>query len=338
MTAAVEGGGSTLPLVDVHAHVVLEGTLGAAGVHGPELVEDPPSFRVGGYVLEGVRYRGSPFMDVDRRLAAMDAAGIDRQVLSPNPLTYLHHVPAADAVAFCRRHNDELTELVAGHPDRLLAVAALPLQDPSAAAAELARAVGDLGMLGAYVGAESAAGQLDDPAMDELYAACTDLDVPLFLHPAPDGIDGPVRDPRLGRWDLQLLLGFATDETLALATLLYGGVLHRHPSLDVCISHGGGALPYLFGRMAAAAERRPWAPDWLAEPGAFEALLRRVWFDCHVHHRPALDLLAEVVGAERIVFGTNFAGWDQGGGMDLGELDHAVRANTLRLLRLDAPA
>lgn len=323
-----------LPLIDVHAHVVLEGTMGAAGSHGPELVADPPSFRVGGYVLQGVRYRGSPFMDVGLRVAAMDAAGIDQQVLSPNPLTYFHHIPAADAVAFCRRHNDELAELVSAHPDRLMAFAALPLQDPSAAAAELARAVGDLGMRGAYVGAESAAGQLDDPAMDELYQAVVEMDVPLLLHPAPDGIDGPVRDPRLGRWDLQLLLGFATDETLALATLIYGGVLHRHPDLDVCISHGGGAMPYLFGRMAAAAEKRPWAPDWLAEPGAFERLLSRVWFDSHVHHRPALDLLAEVVGSDRIVFGTNFAGWDQGGGTDRGGLDAAIRGNTMRLLRL----
>lgn len=322
--------------IDVHAHVVLEGTMGAAGEHGPELVEDPPSYRVGGYVLQGVRYRGSPFMDVEARLAAMDAAGIDIQVLSPNPLTYFHHLPADAATAFCRRHNDELAALVGEHPDRLMGFAALPLQDPSAAADELARAVGDLGMRGAYVGIESAAGQLDDPAMDELYAAFVELDVPLMLHPAPDGIDGPVRDPRLGRWDLQLLLGFAADETLALATLVYGGVLHRHPALDVCISHGGGAMPYLFGRMAAAAEKRPWAPDWLAEPGAFDRLLRRVWFDSHVHHGGALGLLADVVGPDRIVFGTNFAGWDQGGGTDLGPLEDPVRANTHRLLRLPA--
>ena len=80
-------------MIDLHAHVVLEATLGAAGPQGPDLDEgDPttgrlPCFRVGDYRLVGVRYRGSPFMDVGARLAAMDAAGIDRQVLSPNPLT-----------------------------------------------------------------------------------------------------------------------------------------------------------------------------------------------------------------------------------------------------------
>lgn len=323
-----------LPLVDVHAHVVLESVMGAAGEHGPELQTDPPRFRVGGYVLEGVRYQGTPFMDVDLRLAAMDEVGIDVQVLSPNPLTYFHHVDPASATAFCRRHNDELAALVAAHPNRLLGLAALPLQDPAAAAAELRRAVTDLGLRGAYVGVESAAGQLDDPALDPLYATFVDLDVPLFLHPAPDGIDGPDRDLRLRRWDLQLMLGFATDETLAVATLVFGGVLHRHPDLDVCVSHGGGATPYLFGRLAAAAAHRPWSPDWLREDGAFERQLSRLWFDCHVHDPRALRLLAETCGGDRIVFGTNFAGWDQGGGMDLGDLDGAVRRNTLRLLRL----
>lgn len=323
-----------VPLIDIHAHVVLEGTMGAAGEHGPELSENPARYQVGGYTLEGVRYRGSPFMDVDLRLAAMDGAGIDRQVLSPNPLTYFHHVQPATAIEFCRRHNDELAGLVAAHPSRLSAFAAIPLQDPSAAVNELARAVGELGMSGAYVGVESAAGQLDDPAMDVLYDAVTELDVPLMLHPAPDGIDGPPADPRLARWDLQLLVGFASAETLALATLIYGGVLHRHPDLDVCISHGGGAMPYLVGRMSAAARQRPWAPDWLAEPGAFERLLQRVWFDCHVHDERALRLLADVVGTERIVYGTNFAGWDEGGQQDLSDLAYVIRRNTQQLLRL----
>lgn len=324
-----------LPVVDVHAHVVLAGSMGAAGEHGPELQDtEPPRFRVGGYTLEGVRYRGSPFMDVELRLAAMDRAGIDLQVLSPNPLTYFHHVDAASAVAFCRAHNDELAELVADHPKRLRGLAALPLQDPTAAVTELHRAVDDLGLVGAYVGIESAAGQLDDRALDPLYEALVTLDVPLFVHPAPDGIDGPVRDPRLHRWDLQLLLGFATDETLAVATLIYGGVLHRHPGLDVCLSHGGGATPYLFGRLAAAAEQRPWAPDWLRRDGEFERHLSRLWFDCHLHDPRALRLLAEICGGDRIVYGTNFAGWDQGSGMDLGERDSQVRRNTARLVRL----
>lgn len=324
---------ATLPLVDVHAHVVLEGTFGHAGGFGPELDEGPDHtrFRAGSYVLDGVRYRDSPFMDVGLRLERMAAAGIDRQVLSPNPLTFFHRIPAADAVAFCRRHNELLAALVAEHP-ALDGFAALPLQDVDAAVAELEHAVQDLGLRGAYVGT-AADRELDDPAFDALYEACVGLDVPLLLHPAPDGTDNPIKDPRLARFDLELSVGFATDETLAVATLIYGGVLQRHPQLDVCISHGGGAVPYLYGRLAAAAEHRPWAPEWLREPGAFDRLLRRLWFDVHVHDRTSLELLAARVGTDRLVYGTNFGGWDQGSGLDLGEFDDLVRRNGLRLLR-----
>ncbi|MGI9590403.1 MAG: amidohydrolase family protein [Myxococcota bacterium] len=325
--------------IDVHAHVVLETTLGAAGDLGPELGQDArgePFFRVGGYCLKGVRYRDSAFMDVGLRLAGMDRAGIGLQVLSPNPLTYLHHVDAATARAFCRRHNDALAALVRGHPERLAGFAQLPMQDPSAALEELERAVGELGLAGGYVGTEFGLA-LDAPALDAFYAGVAALDVPLFLHPAPAGIDGPPGDPRLARFDLDLVAGFAADETLAVATLLFGGVLERHPGLDLCISHGGGATPYLVGRMAAAARKRSWVPEALRPEGAFEAALARLWFDAHVHDPRALALLRQVVGDERLVLGTNFAGWDQGEPVADGDLAQRLTRNARRLLRFDGP-
>lgn len=93
--------------------------------------------------------------------------------------------------------------------------------------------------------------------------------------------------------------------------MIYGGVLDRHPGLDVCISHGGGATGYLYGRMASAARKRPWAHASLKVDGAFEALVDRLWFDIHVHAEEALALLARRVNRQRLVFGTNFPGWDQ---------------------------
>ena len=135
-------------VLDVHAHAVLASSEGAAGAAGPELgaLEDgTPFYRVGDYVLRGVRYAGSPFMDVDVRLAAMDRAGIARQLLSPNPLTYFGDLPVADAVAFARQYNDGLAALVAEHPSRLLAAAQVPVQDVTAAVAEARRAVREIG-------------------------------------------------------------------------------------------------------------------------------------------------------------------------------------------------
>jgi aminocarboxymuconate-semialdehyde decarboxylase len=319
--------------IDVHAHVVLEETFGTAGAHGPTLSDEEgvPVFRVGKYCLRGVRYRGSPFMDPAKRIAAMDAARIGVQVLSPNPLTYFHHVAARDAIAFCRRHNDALARLVRAHPGRLLGFAALPMQDVSAALDELDRAR-ELGLLAGYVGTDFGT-PLDASALDPFYAGCVARDVPLFLHPAPAGIDGPPGDARLGRFDLDLVLGFAAEETLTVATLIYGGVLDRHPALDVCVSHGGGAAPYLVGRMAAAARKRAWAPAAIRPDGAFEERLARLWYDVHVHDARALELLRAVVGDTRLVYGTNFAGWDQAEPRPLGELDATLARNAARLLR-----
>jgi aminocarboxymuconate-semialdehyde decarboxylase len=329
-------------VIDLHAHVVLDETLGAAGRYGPELDEGdeatgrPPCYRVGDYELVGVRYRDSAFMDVDLRLAQMDERGIDLQVLSPNPLTFLPHVDPATAIAFSRRHNEALGALVAQHPDRLGGLAQLPMQAPDAAVAELRRSVSQLGLLGAYIGTDLGR-PLDDPAFDQVYAACVEADVPLFIHPAPGGIDAPRRDERLARFDGDLWLGFAHEEALAVATLVLGGVLARHPDLDVCISHGGGSTSWLLERMRHAAATRPWAGPDLRRPGAVDEALSRLWWDAHVGGPGSLGVLVATMGTGRLVGGTNFAGWDQTADPSFGDVELAATMdrNARRLLRRD---
>ena len=321
--------------IDIHAHAVLEETFGSAGVHGPELTigaDGRPLFRVGGYRLHGVRYRGSPFMDLDLRIAAMDKAGIDFQVVSPNPLTYFHFVAADSAIAFCRRHNDVLAARIARFPQRLADFAALPMQNPLAAADELKRAVEELGLWAPYVGTEFGI-RLDSQELDPLYRRCIELDVPLFLHPAPAGIDGPAAFPPVDQFDLDLLIGFATQETIAVSTLIFGGVIDRHPQLDICVSHGGGAIGFLAGRFAQAARKRPWSAGSLREEGAFESRLRRLWFDNHVHDPRSLELLTRIVGEDRLVLGTNFAGWDQPEVLQGNSVPQYLADNARRLLR-----
>lgn len=296
-------------MIDVHAHTVLAGVMGCAGSYGPELGIGPegrPRFRVGDYVLDGVDYTDTPFMDVDARLEMNDHLGIDLQVLSPNPLTYFHHVERDVAVGFCRWHNDELAAVVADHPERFRGFAQLPMQDLDASVVELRRAVGDLGLVGAYVGTDFGIA-FDDERLEPLWSEAVDLDVPIFIHPAPAGIDGPLRDPRVRKYDLDLSLGFLYEETLAVACLIYGGVLDRHRELDVCVSHGGGATAYMLGRLEHQGRTRPWART---DPVDFAAGLRRLWFDQHVHDDEALALLESKVGRDRLVVGTNLAGWD----------------------------
>lgn len=325
-------------VIDVHAHAVLAETMGAAGVHGPELMVLPdgtPSFRVGDYTLDGVRYEGSPFMDVDLRIKGMDAAGIDVQLLSPNPLTYFHHVDSESARAFCVTHNDTISAVAKTHPTRLGAFAAIPIQDVGAACEELERGVKDLGLLAPYMGTDTVRA-LHHPDMDRFYAKCVELDVPLFLHPAPAGIDGPAGDPNLKNFDLDVVMGFAAQEAIAVGSLIFGEVLERHPTLDICVSHGGGSTAYLIGRMAKAGKKRPWAPQSLKADGAFEAAFSALWFDSHLNGDASLDLLKSIVGDERLVYGTNFVGWDAPDATSGERPNIKLADNARKLLRVES--
>ncbi|MHB9879975.1 amidohydrolase family protein [Pacificimonas sp. ICDLI1SI03] len=323
-------------VIDVHAHAVLEDTFEQAGDFGPFLYEEAdgtPVFRIGEYQLRNVKYRGSAFMSPEIRLAAMDRSGISYQLLSPNPLTYFHYVPVPDAVRFCRRHNDAMARLVADCPDRLGGAAALPMQDIPAAIEELERSVSELGLSAAYIGTDLPGG-LDAEDMDAFYTKVVELDVPLFLHPAPAGIDGPDGSPALKKYELDILAGFTMQETIAAATLIFGGVLYRHPEIDICISHGGGALSLIWGRLEHAAHMRRWVPEHLRHEGAFKRMAQRLWFDIHMHDDRAVELLAERVGTSQLVYGTNFAGWDAPEKFEIPKIDIPLAQNARRLLRL----
>ena len=321
--------------IDIHAHAVLEAGFGQAGEHGPELGADDagvPFFRIGAYVMKPISYRGSLFMDAERRLAAMDRDGIELQLLSPNPLTMFHGIEAADALRFCRVHNDAMAGLVATHPDRFLGGIALPMQDPDAACAELERAVRTLGLTAPYTGVDFGF-ELDDARLDDFYRTLVALDVPLFLHPASTDGAGLPPDRRLRRFQLSLLLGYAYDETLAVSALVLGGVTERHPQADICISHGGGVIAFLAERYAYVADKLPWFPEHLRH-GGFDRQLRRLWFDSHVDSQAGLDMLVDTVGTDRLVFGTNYGGWDSGGHHAREPFTLSLNPNARRLLRL----
>ena len=324
-------------VIDLHAHVVFEEGFGQAGAYGPELTEDDngvPYFRFGGYQMKPMNYRGSLFMDADLRLEAMDRHGIDQQMLSANPLTWFHHIDPDDAIRFCKVQNDAMAKMVSKHPDRFLGTASLPMQDVDAAMKELERCVKDLGMVAAYVGTNYPY-DLDDARLDDFYRTLVSLDVPLFLHPASTGgVSGP-DDRRLGRFDMTLLVGYAYEETVAAAQLVFGGVLDRHPAVDICLSHGGGAMPFLLARFEGMSSFRDWAPDSVKENG-FQAVLKRLWFDAHVDGEAAHQMLVDTVGHDRLVYGTNFGGWDTPAHAD--DFAASLTGNAQRLLRLEEGA
>ena len=312
-------------VIDLHAHVVLEESFGAAGKYGPELSsgEKLQEFRVGDYIMR-VPYRGSVFMDAQKRIEAMDALGVDLQLLSPNPLSFFGHINAEDALEFARASNDAMVRHIDPFKDRLLGAAAVPLQDPELACEEVERAVTDLGLIAAYVGTDYGF-SLDDPKLDVFYQTVVNLDIPLLIHPATNnGIRGAA-DERLSRFGLDLILGYAYEETIAVASLVLGGVMQRHPKLDVCISHGGGAIAFLKQRFESMA-------TFLGAESTFAEDLKLLWFDSHLEEGPAHDLVVSTVGSDRMVFGTNFGGWDTP--TVVTDFDRDLTANAIQLLRL----
>ena len=312
-------------VIDLHAHVVLEESFGTAGEYGPELSDHVKAqeFRVGDYSMR-VPYRGSVFMDAEKRIEAMDDLGIDLQVLSPNPLTFFGHIDASNAFSFAKSSNDAMVSHIEAFPERLLGAASIPLQNPDYACEELSRAVTDLGLVAAYIGTDYGF-TLDEPRLDDFYQRRGEREVMRGIHiDTKNGIRGAL-EKRLGWFGLDLIVGYAYEETLAVAALVLGGVLDRHPKLDVCVSHGGGAIAFLTQRIDSMAE-------FLGNESDFAKGLQLLWFDSHLEAGPAHDLVVSTVGVDRMVFGTNFGGWDVP--KEVTDFDRSLSDNAIKLLRL----
>lgn len=182
------------------------------------------------------------------RLPEMDAAGIDVQVLSLTVPGLQADLDAAAARTDARRANDYLVQVIVEHPDRFRGFAALPMQNPSAAADELARCVHELGFCGALVNDHLQGHYLDEPRYDEVWAALEELSVPLYLHPgAPPADHWQVLG---GRPELYGATWSWAAETGGHALrVIYGGVFDRHPSATLILGHMGEFLPFMRSRL-----------------------------------------------------------------------------------------
>jgi 2,3-dihydroxybenzoate decarboxylase len=182
------------------------------------------------------------------RLPEMDAAGIDVQVLSLTIPGVQADVDAEVARDDARFANDYLAEAVAQHPDRFRGFAALPTQDPAAAAEELERAVRQLGFRGALVNDHLRGHYLDEPRFDELWSAFEELSVPLYLHPgAPAADHWKVLG---GRPELSgSLWSWAAETGGHGLRIVFGGVFDRHPGATLILGHMGEFLPFMRSRL-----------------------------------------------------------------------------------------
>jgi aminocarboxymuconate-semialdehyde decarboxylase len=250
----------------------------------------------------GLRYPVFPlFHDAEVKLEQMDRDGIGISVMSLTPSLFLYWAEPAETVRAHRMINDAAAALAERGRGRLPAMATVPLNDPAAAAEELRRARLELGLVGVEIGTCVGDVMLDDPSLAPFFEAAEELQTPILMHPYMNMVSPP--GPGLAGFHLANVIGNPMETFVAAARLIVGGVLDRHPGLRLQLVHAGGALPYQLGRLDHAYEVRSETKALARQrPSAY---LENFLFDTVVFELSALDFLIELVGPERVLFGTD---------------------------------
>jgi aminocarboxymuconate-semialdehyde decarboxylase len=313
-----------MKVIDIHAHILADDTIRLLQREVPQvpikLTPIDPEFSV--LEVAGAAYRPFPRggFDLEKRFKDMDAAEVDMQVVSNTPQTFLYNQPPEVTAATARLQNDQIVKLIAAHPGRFAGIATLPMQAPQLAADELARAM-RAGLRGAHIGSNINGKNLDDPSLEPVWAKAAELGAFILIHPV--GVAGA---DRLKSYYLANLIGNPVDTTIAAASLVFGGVLERHPTLKICLSHGGGFVPYQGGR---------WVHGWnvRGEPQVNlkvspAASLRRFYFDTILHAAAPLEYLVRAAGADHVLLGSDYP-------FDMGTLECARQVKALGIAEAD---
>jgi aminocarboxymuconate-semialdehyde decarboxylase len=276
--------------------------------------------------VDGVVYRPFPTggFDIARRLRDMDAMGVDVQVLSATPQTYLYNQDASLGAVTAAIQNDQIAKLVKENPQRFMGIATLPMQSPEKAADELRRAMTRLGLLGTMFASNIMGKNLDDPGFEPVWTAAEELGAFVFIH--PNNVAGA---ERMKSYYLNNLIGNPLDTTIGAACLYFGGVMDRHPKLTVVLAHGGGFTPYQAAR---------WEHGWQVRPEPKKNISRqpvniakRFYYDTILHSAPVLEFMIGHVGADRVLLGSDYP-------YDMGMMDCVKHVRSLKISDADKAA
>jgi len=290
------------PVVDTHGHLLVPAANALAAGHPGEAADaaaERASFSEASAAANQAQIKRvwPQLTDVARRLADLDAMGVDAQVVGPMPM---HRYWAERELA--EKLTGTINEAIAAHcadgAGRLHGLGTLPLQHPDLAVRELERAVREFGLRGVSVSTNVAGRELADPAFDPVWAAAADLGAVIFIHPW-----GCSLGARLSAHYLGNTFGQPAETALALSHLIFGGTLDRHPGLRLLAAHGGGFLPTYIGRSDHAWRSRDDARGCARPPSEY---LREIWYDALVYTPQALRHLVEVAGADRVAIGTDY--------------------------------
>src|SRR5262245_53671702 len=290
--------------IDVHTHVLPprwdDWAARFGGTGWPRLVGDPTTQCQLFLGDTFNRNLGPDAFDPVRRIADMDKAGIERQVLSPPPPLFCYWADGAAAAEFCRMQNDNIAAIVARHPDRFVGAGGLPLQSPDLAVKELERVASALRFPCVEIGSNVEGLDLDEAGLEPVWEAAAALDVALFVHPTAPVIGGT----RFRRYNLMQSLAFPLETALCMTRLIYGGVVARWPRLRWCFAHGGGAFAFTLGRVDHGWDVTAEGRASIAEKPSEH--LRGIYVDTLTHSPRALRLVLDALGEERVVLGSDY--------------------------------
>jgi len=291
-----------MKVVDVHTHMLNEEFLRLLKKH------------VGGYKVRkvvggqtGIVKDGAPFMtlmpgmfDYELRIKAMDAAGVDIAVVtltSPNVYWGSPRV-SLDASKII---NNDMAARQREYPGRIRFMCSLPWQHPKLAVAELKRACDELGAVGVMVLANIDGLSLTDKRFSSIWKEIDRRALPVLVHPsAPPG----TAELDVMRYNLIASVGFMFDTSLAVARMIFDGFFERYPDLKLIASHGGGALPYIAGRLDICFDNMPACREKISrEPSEY---LKRIYYDSVVFQQESLELALKVGGDTNVLYGSDY--------------------------------
>jgi|ECHnycMinimDraft_1075156.scaffolds.fasta_scaffold00453_4 aminocarboxymuconate-semialdehyde decarboxylase len=290
------------PIIDVHSHMLPLRVIKEYGMNieqKGELYNIYYENRVIGPITRG-------FFDHRARIEELRKLEIDIQVLSVTHHLFLYKESPEKAHPLIRRQNEELSKICKEKGDKFICNGALPLQDPKASLQELDYIYSKLEMKGVEIGTNIAGKNLDSEELFPVYERIQQYDMPIFVHP-----NDVLGAERMRKYYLEIVMGTIAETSIAISSVIFGGVTEQFPKLKFIFCHGGGAIPYQIGRLKRAIEVRE---ELKGGKVSIERAFNNLYFDTVLFYPLSIKFLIDVAGKDRIVLGTdypfNMGDWD----------------------------